>query len=108
MSVSDGRRDLSELDDDLMVLQRRDGGVELGDGTLELCLRRRVIQVLVAFGQLAREVAQVVAPLGLAEHRRAGPGLGLEQLPTQKDAEDEQNGPRWDGRHVRIGRDGFR
>lgn len=72
-----------------MVLQRRDGCVELGDRALELFSRRRVIHVFVAFGQLAREVAQVVAPLRLAEHGRAGPGLGLEELETQKRCEDE-------------------
>ena len=108
MPVSDGRGDLFELEKDLMVLQRRDGGIELGDGTLELFFRRRVIQVLVAFGKLAREVAQIVAPLRLAEHRRTRPGLGLEELETQNGNEDEQNGPQSCGSHVRIGRDAAR
>jgi len=63
------------FDDDLMVRQRRNRRVELGDGTLKLFFRGGVIQVLVAFRQLARKVPQVVPPLGLAERWGAGPGL---------------------------------
>jgi len=72
--IPDRRRDLVHPDDDLVVLERGDRPVQLRDGALELLLRGRVIEVLVPLGQLAGEVAQVLAPLFLVERRRPGEG----------------------------------
>src|SRR6185503_1284444 len=47
MAVTDQRRDLVQAHNDLVVLQRGDRRVEVGDGARELLLRDGVVEVLV-------------------------------------------------------------
>jgi hypothetical protein len=67
VAVSDQRGDLMHSDDDLMILQRRNGGVQFRDDALELLVRSGVIKILVSLREFSGEVPQVFTPLLLCE-----------------------------------------